>query len=403
MKKILLLIFSLCFIAALLIVCGAVDRDSSFLGNKEKVENTVYLGVYEPMTGDDAQGAMREVLGFRYANSVCPTVVIDGETYNIELLEADNKSAKDGSENSANTLIQADVTAVLGSYDSENEAVGVPMFAKSNIPVIGVSCASSLVSNNNTNFFRMCFTDNFQCGVIANCAYSMDFRKAAVITQTADIYSKEAGKIFEEEFIRLGGEVDNFSFQSGQQNFKSLIEEIKDSDADVIIMMSGPSEAKYFIKHSRKLGLFSPIIGPESWDSGLLLSEANTFSSNVYIASEFDGESTSDPVSAEFAERFSSWVSTDEERIEENGGCDYASSASALAYDAYMLVVEAIKSANSADSQTVMETIRAISYEGVTGITAFKDGEAGKKIAFIKTINDRKKQFDVLQTISVGK
>ena len=402
MKKFVILFFSLCFIAALLIISGAVERDSSLLGNKEKVDNTVYIGMYEPQTGDDAKGAMREILGFKYANSVCPTVDINGVTYNIKLVEADNMSKKDGAESSAQALVKANVTAVLGSYDSENTAFGLPFFQKASIPVIGVSCTSSLISPNE-GFFRLCYTDSFQSGVLANCAYNMEYRKAAVLTQTADIYSKEAGKLFSKEFTRLGGEVFDFSFQSGQENFKSLSEEIRDSDADVIIMMSGPSEAKYFIKQSRKYGLNLPIMGPENWDSGLLLADATVYSKNVYIASEFDGSSKTDPVSAEFAKRFSSWVSNDSDLIEANGGCDYASSSSALAYDAYMLLIDAIKTSNSNDSQAVMEAIKTISYEGVTGNISFKNGESGKSTAFIKSIDERYKQFEVLQTISAGK
>jgi branched-chain amino acid transport system substrate-binding protein len=399
MKKAILLIFSLCLVIGVLILCGAINNEFNILGKEEKNENTIYIGVYQPKTGDDAKGAAREILGIRYAYSLFPTVEIGGATYNIELLEVDNMSNKSGAADAAQTLVNANVTAVLGSYDSENTAEAVPSFEKANIPVIGISCASPLVAEKRGNFFRMCFTDAFQSGVMANYAYSMDYRKAAVLTQTADIYSKAAGKMFTEEFLRLGGEAANFSFRSGQENYNSLITEIKDNDVDIVFMMSGPHEAKYFIEQSRKQGLSCPIMGPENWDSGLLLSEASFYSKDIFFASAFDADN--DPVSAEFAKRFSSWISKDKERIKENGGCDYSSSESALAYDAYMLVIEAIKASNSSDPQIVMDAIRTISYDGVTGkITFGKDGESGKKLAFIKTINLRDKKFEVLQTIS---
>ncbi|NLH00381.1 MAG: ABC transporter substrate-binding protein, partial [Clostridiales bacterium] len=226
MKKILLLVLSLCLVAALLIFCGAVERDKNIFGSTDEKENTIYIGVIEPLTGDDAPGAMREVLGFRYANAVCPTVDINGVTYNVKLLEADSMSSENGSENAAKSLIYSNVAAVLGAYDSENASYCLPLFEKEKIPVIGVSCSSPKIDAD--NFFRMCFTDSFQCGAAANLAYSMDCRKAAVLTQTADVYSKAAGKIFADEFSRLGGEVVNLSFQSGQENFKALAEEIKD-------------------------------------------------------------------------------------------------------------------------------------------------------------------------------
>ncbi len=54
----------------------------------------------------------------RYANTVYPTVDINGETYKIELVEADNKSDKTEAVSAAQSLLSAGCKVILGSYGS---------------------------------------------------------------------------------------------------------------------------------------------------------------------------------------------------------------------------------------------------------------------------------------------
>ena len=405
MKKFLLAILAFCLIAAMFVLFGSLgDKDKiSAFGENTKNKNVIYIGVYEPLTDDYAQGGMSEALGIRYANAVCPTVDINGVTYDIELVEADNAADEQGSAFAAQTLLESKLSAVLGSYSSKATAAGLPEFEKKGIPLIGISCTSQSATEGSSNYFRLCYADSFQSGIMANFAYGMDLRHAAVLTQTGDAYSKATGKIFTDSFKQLGGEVTEFSFQLGQENFRSLARELAGSDIDFVYMLSGSSEADYFINQSRGEGLSCPILGPESWDSALLLNEESFNSREVYFASEFDSGTTAKPTSAEFAENFSSWLSNDSDRIGENGGNSYTSSISAIAYDSYMLVVEAIKTANSKDPQIIAETLRTISYQGLTGNISFdENGELMEQQAYIKTINNTSKQFEVIQINTIG-
>ena len=405
MKKILLPLLAFCLVAALFVLFGNLgDRDKiSAFGEKSKDENAIYVGVYEPLTGDYAQGGLSETLGVRYANSVCPTVNINGVTYEIRLIESDNAKDEKGSAFAAQTLVQSKVVAVLGAYGDNLTAVGIPEFEKNGIPVVGISCTSQSATVGSKSYFRVCYNDSFQSGIMANFASSLDLKHAAVLTQTGDSYSKDAGKVFAGAFKQLGGEVTELSFQLGQENFRSLAKQIKNSDADFVFMQSGSSEAKYFINQARSEGLLCPVLGPESWDSALLLDEVTFTSSDVYFASEFDSGSTADPVAVEFAANFASWLNSDAARVAENGGNDYSSSASAMAYDSYMLIVNAIKKANSSAPVDVTEAMRTITYKGLSGNISFDEkGESVKKKAYIKTININSRQFDVLQISSIG-
>ena len=79
------------------------------LGAAAPVDGEIVLGVFEPQTGENGGGGFQEVLGMRYANTVYPTVKVDGKVTNVELVEADNKSDKTEAVSAAYTLIAAGV------------------------------------------------------------------------------------------------------------------------------------------------------------------------------------------------------------------------------------------------------------------------------------------------------
>ena len=58
-------------------------------------DKVVKIGVFEPASGDSASGGKKEMLGMQFANSETPTVELGGETYQVELVYADNGSSTD--------------------------------------------------------------------------------------------------------------------------------------------------------------------------------------------------------------------------------------------------------------------------------------------------------------------
>jgi|GEM_PF-1729591 len=406
MKKFLLPIFSLCFIGAMVFICGTAGGESTNTNSSsaDKADrNVISIGVFEPLTGDDAQEGLQETLAVRYANFVCPTVEINGVKYDIELNEQDNASDIGSAASSAKSLADSKVSAVLGSYGSWLTAQGAKALEKENIPVVGITCSSRLLVKNSNNFFRVCSSDSFQSGAAASYAYSISCRKAAVLSQIGDLYSKDSGKLISDAFKNQGGTAYSYRYQKGQQNFRSLVQDIMSGGADCVIMSSGPAEAAYFISQARELGLNCPIIGPESWDTSAFLNASSESYGEVFVLSEFS-ENSVDPVSAKFASDYSAWLNSDKSRIAANGGSEYVSPAAALGYDSYMLVVKALSSAKSADPKVLMKAIKEVSFSGLSGEISFaKDGESQKKFTFIKKLDSSNKSFDVLQSSSSGR
>ena len=138
MKKIIALL-----LAAVMVMCLFAGCASSG-GSK-----VIKIGVFEPQSGDNGAGGKQEVLGIQYANSVKPTVTINGEEYKIELDIQDNQSSTDKAVSAAQQLVADKVSVVLGSYGSGVSIAAGTYFANAKIPAIGCSCTNAAVTAGN--------------------------------------------------------------------------------------------------------------------------------------------------------------------------------------------------------------------------------------------------------------
>ena len=105
-------------------------------------DKVVKIGVFEPASGDSASGGKKEMLGMQFANSETPTVELGGETYQVELVYADNGSSTDKAPSAASQLVSEGVSVVLGSYGSGVSIAAGPIFRDAGIPAMGVTCKS---------------------------------------------------------------------------------------------------------------------------------------------------------------------------------------------------------------------------------------------------------------------
>ena len=144
MKKIIALL-----LAAVMVMCLFAGCASSG-GSK-----VIKIGVFEPQSGDNGAGGKQEVLGIQYANSVKPTVTINGEEYKIELDIQDNQSSTDKAVSAAQQLVADKVSVVLGSYGSGVSIAAGTYFANAKIPAIGCSCTNAAVPAVNDTYFRV--------------------------------------------------------------------------------------------------------------------------------------------------------------------------------------------------------------------------------------------------------
>ncbi len=383
MKKIFAIVLSVVMLAAVFAGCSGGNESAD--GDK-----VIKIGVFEPVTGENGGGGFQEVLAIRYANTVRPTVDINGETYTIELVEADNKSDKTEAVSAANSLISAGVSVILGSYGSGVSIAAGEIFADNEIPAIGCSCTSPQVTLGNDYYFRVCYTDPFQGTILANYAMQEGATKAAVITQLGDDYSSGLGSYFVEAFAAVNGEdsIIQEQFQTNQTDFRAILTNIKAFEPDVIFAPSSITTAPLIIRQARELGIDVNIMAGDTWQNYSIIEAAGEDAEGVVCSTFFDENDTSSEIATDFVTGFKAFLNENPSYLEGNGG-DGVAAVSALGYDAYMVAIEAIESAQSTDPVAIRDALVGVDMEGVTGRIVFdENGDAIKDIAYINMIQD---------------
>ena len=356
--------------------------------------DTVKIGVYEPASGDNGAGGKQETLGVQYANSVTPTVEIDGKEYDVELDIVDNESSNDKGPSAAAQLVSDKVSIVLGSYGSGVSIAASDIFKDGGVPALGISCTNPQITQGNTHYFRICFLDPFQGTVMANYAIQNGYQKAAVITQLGDDYSSGLGSFFKSAFEKLGGTiVAEEQFQTNQSDFKAILTNIKSANPDIIFAPSSITTAPLIIKQAREMGITAVIAAGDTWENATIIENAGADAEGTVFSTFYDEAAPANDEAAAFVDGFKAYLTG-------IGESDIIPAVSALGYDAYITAVQAIKDADSVDPAAIKDALKNVHVEGVTGdITFDENGDANKDMAYIKTIKDG--QIVFLTTTSI--
>jgi branched-chain amino acid transport system substrate-binding protein len=353
--------------------------------------DTVKIGVYEPASGDNGAGGKQETLGIQYANSVQPTVEIDGTEYNVELVVVDNESSTEKAVTAASELVSAGVSVVLGSYGSGVSIAASDTFAAANVPAIGVTCTNPQVTEGNSHYFRICFLDPFQGTVLANfAADNFEAKKAYVLTKLGDDYSAGLGHYFSAAFKDLGGEVVEDTFPDGNADFTSYITTAVNEGCDVIFAPTSTEAAQLIIDTAAAQGVTAPLLAGDTWDSNVILNAAEGKDLQIYVTTFYQEGANED-----FDNGIKEWINADSTNLANNGGDDTVAAVTAMGYDAYFTALAAIQNAGSADSAAVLEALPTTTYTGVSGDISFDEtGDAARDTAFVKTANTETGAWD---------
>ena len=361
-------------------------------------EKVVKIGVFEPASGDSGAGGKQEMLGMQYANSIQPTVEIGGETYKVELVNADNGSSADKAPSAAQQLVSEGVSVVLGSYGSGVSIAGSPIFADAGIPAIGVTCTNPQVTLGNTHYFRICFLDPFQGPVLASYAFdTLGAKTAYCLAELGNDYDVGLCHYFQEAFEALGGVVIYETFPNGNSDFTSYLNTAIAAGAGVFFSPCSIAYSTQIINQANGMGVTFPFLGGDTWDNNKVVEAAK--GTNVKVCIDTFYQEGGDVA---FDEGFKAWLNANSEALTNNGGNDMVAAMSAMGYDAYFVALEALKAAGSTEGKAVNEALWNVKYTGVSGEIAFdENGDAIRDVAYIKTANTETGAWDFVTVQTV--
>jgi branched-chain amino acid transport system substrate-binding protein len=340
----------------------------------------VIIGVFEPMTGPMAAGGQQTVEGINLA--IEQTTEVLGRPIKVVLV--DNKSEKVESANAVARLIEYEkVVAIVGSYGSGNTIAGGEVANAAGVPVVGCSPTNPLVTLGKPYIFRACFIDPFQGAVMANFAVNELKAKTAVIIQDiSNDYSVGLSSFFRDAFIKLTGDPKSvagvISYQTGDQDFTAQLTYAAGKKPDVVFVPAGQyGDGALIIKQGKEMGITGIFLGGDTWEAPEFIEVGGKAVEGSYYSTHFDASA----VTTKAAEKFNKDFQAKYNRL--------PSAFAALGFDAFNMVIDAIKRAGSADPKAIRDALAVTKdYEGVTGIiTLDLNGDAVKDAIIRKVEN----------------
>ena len=368
MRKVLLLSVFVCLLAA----------SSAFASGVIKV------GVYLPLTGQNAFGGQLELEGVQLAHKEFPEVL--GQK--IELVVVDNKSDRVEAANAVARLIERDkVNVIIGTYGSSLAMAGGEVAEKAGIPVIGTSCTNPLVTEGKKYYFRACFIDPFQgAGAATYAIKTLGFNKAAILTDIANDYSVGLSSFFKQAFEKLGGQiVSEMRYQSGDQDFTAQLTEIISKGPDIVFLPAYFAEGAIVLKQARELNATFAFMGGDAMDNPEIVTlGGDAVEGFMHTTFAYDPSMEDmNPVAQKFTELWRAAYPDKEPNVN-----------AALGYDSYILIIDAIQRAGSAEPEKIRDALEQTKdVPTVTGMTTMNATHDAEKELGIVVIKDGKKQF----------
>lgn len=383
MKGKMALFLLICIILLSLGIRGIIGSTKERLGQElEKTQSEVIkIGVFEPLTGGAASGGQMTLEGIQLAHELFPEVL--GK--NIELVIEDNKSDRSVAAKAVTRLVyEEDVKALIGSYGSSLSIAAGEIIKKVKIPTVGCSPTNPQVTYKNPYYFRVCFTDPFQGTVMANYAVrELGAQRAIVVQDTTQEYSLGLSQYFMESFKGLTNDensiVSVIPYVSGERDFQEQLESIQAIDVDVIFVPGNYMESAIFIKQARKMGITTPIIGGDTWETYDFIEIGGPDIEGATFSTHFTAETPITEMSKQFIDAYQ----------KQYGKAPNAFGA--LGFDAYMVLINAIERADSVNPEKIKNALgETAHFKGATGsITLDTDGNTRKSAVIKKIENGR--------------
>lgn len=382
------LIFTIVVTMIVLTGCTTFDNfKEAFLEKKGKQAETIRIGILEPQTGSDSKNGGLEIRGIELAHEMQPEVL--GKK--IELIYADTQSSIYTAETAVLDLIDKKPAIVLGSYGEAVSLTAGQKLEAVKIPAIAITATNPLITANNQYYFRVAFSDASQGAALAqytvknlkqNAAAVVRIRDDDTTTEMIRQYSKGVRQLSEDDnAIKATVDLD-----MDQKDYSESVEEIKASGAKTVLMAIPLSTAEQFFEAADRIGLNDiTFLGTKEWHSEDLLRIQAKFSPiNIAVAADFTGTMKE---GIDQTDRFTEFLKAYEKKY----GKEEPEEATALAFDAYMMAVQAIEKANSIDGVKIKEALKSTTdFDGASGRISFNESGEPKKTVNIDVIKEGK-------------
>ncbi|HOA14753.1 MAG TPA: ABC transporter substrate-binding protein [Bacillota bacterium] len=340
----------------------------------------VRIGLVTPLTGDVATfGESTRNAAVLWAEEVNAKGGLLGGK--VVLAIEDDRNIPAETANAVQKLIsQNKVVAVVGSVASKCTLAGAPIAQAAKVPMISPTSTNEAVTKVGDYIFRACFIDPFQGTVMAKFAYTkLNARNAAMLYDIGNDYTKGLAENFKKAFEALGGKiVASETYGVGESDFSAQLTKIRSARPDVLFLPDYYNSVGLQAKQARQLGITATFLGGDGWDSSELVPIGGSAIEGGMFSNHY-APGSSDPVAKNFYDNY----------VKKFGAPPDA--LAALAYDACLIVGEAITKAGKLDKTAIRDAMAATKdLHAVSGVLTFDANRNPIKSAVILEVKGGK-------------
>lgn len=358
---------------------------------------TIKLGYVENITGTSATTAILCKRGVDIAHELNPTVVIDGVTYDIEVVVVDSKSDAVEASNAASRAIEQEkVVALIGPSNSRTNLAMGDVVKEGEIPCIAPSATNALVTFDNPWYFRACFTNEFHATVMANFAYEQGWKKCAIFQDISSEASVDTATLFKNIFSGLVNDPNAVVFTQGynstDSDYNAQLVNLKQYEFDFIFSPNGSQTSGMVINQAVDMGIDTVWLGIDSWEVPIFIEVGGeNLVNKVFFSSFFDTSVAQTPTTEVLLAKH--------EELYPGVEC---AAHTALCFDSYNVMVKAIENAQSTEPAAIRDALEAMQdFPGATGYIEFDENHNVENLAVVKTVSPEL-QFSYVSTVKPG-
>ena len=340
--------------AVLLGVCAVLLVSSLAFGAE-----TIKMGLLVPLTGPAAADGTSALYSVQIA---LDQVNKDGGVLGkqIELVYYDDRADAKEAVALAYKLIEQDKIAafVAGSYSLPTRAVA-PIFQEEQIPLVAAYAIHPDVTTAGDFCFRNGFLGFVEGKAAGYASHKLLGAKTVALLTSDNDFGRTLVTGFKEYAAKYAPDLKIVSEQAypfSEKDYKPYLSKIKELNPDVIFASGYYFQTGPLLRQARELGIESKILGEEGADSPKLVEIAGEAAEGFHIVTNFDRDDPR-PVVQNFLKEFRGRHKFEPDMV------------GASAYDAFMIIVNAMKTAGTTDGKPVRDAIAAtVGYDGLTGV-----------------------------------
>lgn len=343
--------------------------------------DAIRIGVAGPMTGDQARNGEELWLG---ANLAAEEWNARGGLLGqqIELVRKDDQALETEAKKVANELIDAEVVAVIGHYNSGVTFPAMSEYAKRKIPMLTPAATNPVITDRAfqdgyRTVFRVCGRDDVQGRTGAEfVANELKLTRVAVFHDKT-IYGQGLAESFKAALEALGVTVTLFEgFDNKERNFRPFLPKLREGDPQLWYFGGIHNQGGPLARQAKESGIEIPFMSGDGVFHPEFLAKAGDKGEGAYFTFP---DTDSLPAAKEFIRRY-------EKRYEKEKG-----PYSVYSYVTANILFEAIEKAGTTDGVKVAEAIRGMEHDTVIGPISFDEkGDVTRSIYTTWIVRDGK-------------